>query len=325
MTIGLILLLFILVIVLIKSADQVVIALRSIGHETHTKVFILSAILLAIATSFPELFVGITSALQGTPNLSLGNVLGANIANISLVAGLSALVVGKVYVDRIILRHELWIALAAGLLPFILIIDGNLSRIDGLILLACYGAYAASFFKDRFLQIAHRHRREGYIHRFLRNFNHPQAGAIKAREMGRLFVGLAFLLFSSDLIVRVSLEIAHEAGIPIFLIGLILLSLGTTLPELAFSLRSLEDKEPTMFFGNLLGSIIANSTLIVGLAATISPIQVANPAGYIKVAIFFVVTFMSFWLFIRTKFILQRWEGAALVLVYLIFVVVEFL
>ena len=84
--------------VLIKSTDLVVVALRRIGKQTKTKVFALSAIILALGTSFPELFVGITSALEGAPNISLGDVTGSNIANIALVGALAALIAGRVRV-----------------------------------------------------------------------------------------------------------------------------------------------------------------------------------------------------------------------------------
>src|SRR3990167_7352305 len=146
----LILALFLLVVILIKASDEVVKALRRLSRETHTKTFILSAILLAVATSFPELFVGISSALEGTPTLSFGNVLGANIANISLVAGIAALVTGRVHIQGEYIKKEVIMAAIAGALPLILIYDKSLSRTDGLILLAAYGAYATSFFKIRF-------------------------------------------------------------------------------------------------------------------------------------------------------------------------------
>ncbi len=321
---GLILLLFLFVFILIKSADMVVVSLRRFSQETHTKVFVFSAILLAMATSFPELFVGITSALEESPHLSLGNVLGANIANISLVAGLSAFIIGKVNVHGEFIRREVWMAILAGVIPLVLVFDGTLSRVDGLILLATYGAYATSFFKDRFMQIALHHRKEGYIHRFMRNFTHPQIDGRKARDFARLFVGLGLLLFSADVIVRMAKEIAVISNLPIFLVGLILLSVGTTLPELAFSIRSLEDKEPTMFFGNLLGSIIANSTLILGVTATIYPVEVVAFQEVMVAGAFFIVIFLTFWFFVRSKLRLERWEAGLLLLFYLVFVAVEF-
>src|SRR3990172_8990666 len=209
--------------VLIKSADLVIVAVRRLSRETSKKSFVISALILAIGTSFPELSVAINSALEKASNLTLGAV--------------------------------------AGILPLILIIDRVLSRVDGLILLACYFAYALSFFRHRFLQISQEQREEGFIYRFTRRFNNINAE--KKREIGKLFVGIALLLFSADYIVKLSLSLAHAANIPIFFIGLVLLAVGTSLPEFAFSLRSIEDHEPAMFFGNLLGSTIANSTLII--------------------------------------------------------------
>jgi len=321
---GLILLLFVFVLILIKSADIVVVSLRRLSMQTHTKTFVLSAILLAMATSFPELFVGITSALEQAPHLSFGNVLGANIANISLVVGISALIAGRVNVIGELVKKEVAVALVAGIIPLILVFDGVLSRVDGLILLAIYGAYATSFFKERFLQIAHQHRKEGYIHRFLRNFTLPQININKARELGKLFIGIALLIFSADVIVKIAKEIAVISNFPIFLVGLILISVGTTLPELAFSIRSLEDKEPTMFFGNILGSIIANSTLILGVTATIYPIEIVAYREVLIAGIAFVLTFSLFWFFIKSKLRLDRWEAGVLLLLYIIFVAVEF-
>lgn len=315
---------FFLTFVLIKSADQVVIALRRLSIETHTKTFILATLLIAVSTSFPELFVGITSALEGSPQLSLGNVLGANITNITLVAGLSAFIVGRVSVHGEFIRHEVGIALLAGILPILLIFDGELSRVDGLILLASYGAYASSFFKRRFLQIAEAHKKESFVNRFLREISHPHINVNETYELGRLFVAIALLLFSASLLVRVARDLATTANIPLFLIGLILLSIGTTLPELAFSFRSLRDKEPTMFFGNILGSIIANSTLVIGIAATISPITNIIFKDYITASAAFIIVVLTFWFFIRSKLRLDRWEAGVLLILYIAFVVVEF-
>jgi cation:H+ antiporter len=321
---GLVLVILFLSFILIKSADQVVIALRHLSHSRTGAAFVLSALLLALATSFPELSVAVTSALDAAPNLSLGNVIGANIANISLVAGFATLIVGRVKVHGEFLRRDVAIALIAGILPLILILDGKLGRVDGLILLCIYGAYATSFFKRRFLEIAKEIQEGSFMHRMFTRIFHPHIDGNKTKEAARLFIGIVLLLVSANLIVKVAGQLAEAANVPIFLVGLILLSMGTTLPELVFSFRSLEDDEPTMFFGNLLGSIIANSTLVVGLAATIYPIQVAAVSEYYIAAGAFLLTFLTFWFFIRSKLRLERWEGGLLLLLYLAFVVAEF-
>ena len=167
---GSILLIIILSLVLIKSADWVIVAIRRISKDSKTAAFTLSALILALGTSFPDLFVGITSAIEGKPNLALGVVIGSNIANISLVAGVTALVVGRIRVHGTYLKRDVWIALAAGVLPLILVLDTKLSRVDGLILLAVYFAYASSFFRTRFIQIGEEQKQENFIYRFVRKF-----------------------------------------------------------------------------------------------------------------------------------------------------------
>lgn len=320
---ALIFLLILFSFILIKSADFVVIALRRISKRTKTGVFVLSALILAIGTSFPELFVGITSAIEKSPNLTLGIVFGSNIANLLLVAGFAASLHGRVVVHGDFLKRDVWIALAAGVLPIILVLDGRLGRVDGLVLLASYGAYASSFFRGRYMEIAEEHKKEAFFYRFLRRFNHINSRQTK--EFGRLFVGIALLLLSADMIVKLSEQLATAASIPIFLIGLIILAVGTSLPELAFSFRSLEDHEPSMFFGNLLGSTIANSTLIIGVTTVISPIELVAVGEYLIAMTTFVAGYLLFWLFIRSKHRLDRWEAFSLLLLYGIFIVVTLL
>lgn len=308
---------------LIKAADLVMIAIRRLSEKSRSSVYLLSSILLAIGTSFPELFVSLTSALEGSSNLVLGVALGSNIANIALVAAVTALVAGTVKVSRNHLKRDVSVALVAGLLPVILVLDDSLSRVDGLILLAIYLGYATSFFRNRFYQLGEKLHDEGLVYRFLLKERHIDGYTTK--EYGRLFAGIALLLFSADMIVKLSISIAASSGIPIFLIGLVVLAVGTSLPEFAFSLRSVKEGEQTMFLGNLLGSVIANSTLIIGIAAIIDPIEVDFGNGYIVASLTFLIVFLLFWQFIRSKFRLDRWEATILITVYICFLIFEFL
>jgi len=309
-------------ILLIKASDLVIISIRRISRKTKTKIFALSAVILALGTSLPELFVGITSAMEKSSNLSLGVVLGSNIANISLVAGFSSLVVGKVGVYGKFLKKDVVMALLSGILPIFLLLDGSLSRIDGLILLAIYAAYATDFFRSRYEEIAKEHQKEGFIYRFLRRFNHIDTKITK--EYARFFIGIALLLFSANMIVKITNLLTGFTNIPVFVVGLVLLAIGTSLPEVVFSFRSLENHQPSMFFGNLLGSTIANSTLVLGVTSVIYPIKDVMFNEYIVAAIAFLLTATLFWIFIKSKSRLDRKEGMVLLLLYLIFIVLEF-
>ncbi len=180
-----------------------------------------------------------------------------------------------------------------------------------------------SFFKKRYEEIAEEHREENLVYRFVRQFNHIEAS--RTKEYGKLFVGIALLLFSADMIVKLSSMIAHAANIPVFFIGLVIISLGATLPELIFSIQSVNEHEPSMFFGNILGSIIANSTLIIGFTAIINPIKVVAIDNYIIASITFVVVFVIFAFFVNSKKRLDRWEGLVLLLIYILFILLQLL
>jgi len=310
--------------ILIKATDLLVIALRHLAVKSHISLFTITAVLMALATSFPELSLGLTAALEGTPNLSLGNVVGANIADLAFVVGVATLFSGSMGVHGEFLNRDIYLGFAAGLAPLFLLLDGNLSRVDGLILLAVYGAYASYLFRTSYHEVAQKIQQpeEAVLWRKLKGYIPQVTGS--GRDWGRFFAGLALLLFSADMIVKQGQALAAAAGIPVFVVGLILLSLSTTLPELAFSFRAIKDRAISMFFGNILGSIIANGTLVIGLVAVISPIQVVALNEYLLATITFILIYFLTWTFIRSKHRLDQWEAALLVLLYLVFAYLEF-
>ncbi len=311
-------LIFLFCLVLIKASDILLINLKSFALQTGIGAFAITGLIVALATSLPEFFVGVAAGLRGEPNLSLGNVVGANIANLSLVIGGAALIGGAVTVQGTFLRRDVFYAFLAGAAPMLLLTDKVLSRFDGLILLSLYGFYQVMVFEEQKKRAADE---EGFINRLLRRLNHRGT----KRELGWIFLGVVLLLFSADMIVHLASKIALSLNIPILLIGLVLVAIGTTLPELTFEIEAIRSHQPTMVFGNLLGSIVANGTLIIGLVALISPIRIQAFDEYLLATMAFVIAFGIFYLFIRTKHRLERWEGAFLIGFYLAFVLGEFI
>lgn len=313
---------FLLSLVLVKGADQVIIAIRRIAQSSHVAAFTVASLILALATSFPELFVGIASALTGAPSLSLGNVIGANIANLAVVVGLAGLIGGGIAIkDKEFIKQDLPLALLAGLAPIVLLWNRELSRLDGLLLLLLYGAYAGGLFQKKFVEIGKVHQQEGFWHKIIRSI---ETGNGHARaELVRLFLGSAVMLVSAHFIVKVALGLAAGLNVPVFVVGLLLVALGTTLPEFTFSIRAIQQGTASLLVGNALGSIIVNATLIIGIVALIHPIQVVARREYLLAAIVFSVLILVFWVFTRTKAKLDRWEVGVLFLIYIIFVVLE--
>jgi cation:H+ antiporter len=307
---------------LIKATDIIVINLKGLSRKSKVGQFAITTFLLALATSLPELVVCLAAALENESNLALGNVVGSNIADLSLVIGGAALIGGAVMVRGVFLRRDVFYAFLAGAAPMVLLFDKTLNRMDGLILLALYGFYNTWVLRERQKRLAEARGgdEESLAMRLLRQLGHRGT----QKEMAWLFLGVALLLFAAEMIVRLASKMAVVFNLPLLLIGLFLVAVGTSLPELAFSLKAIREHESAMVFGDLLGSVVANGTLIIGLVALISPLRIQAFDEYLLATIAFVAIFGIFYLFIRSKHRLERWEGAALLGVYLIFVLLEF-
>ncbi len=316
-------LLLVFSLILIKAADWAIHSLKKISLRLKISVFAVSAILVALGTCLPEMVVAITSALDGRAALSLGNVLGANIANISLVVGLSAFLLGGVNVRAPSLKKDLrsvW--LVAALLLF-LMTDGILSRVDGLILILAYLGYLISFLTT-VPSLSEEYASFGR-HLFQPHFNHFNQLNLKlAKELIKLVAALGVLLFSAEMVVRSVVNLTSFLNLSIFDIGLVFVAIGTTLPELAISVRSIKDNQPAMFLGNILGSLIANWTLVIGIASFIQPIAVVPLNHYLTAVFVFIILYIIFTHFLRRKMRLEIWEAGVLLFFYLVFLFFDF-
>lgn len=308
---------------LLKSTGWVVSALKYFSRISGLGKFSLTGLVMALATSLPELSVAVVAAVEGKPNLVLGNVIGANIINLSLMVGSGAVIAGAIQAHGSFLNHDVFYAFLAGALPMFLLIDGKLGRGDGLTLMAVYLVYQATILREEHRQLAARRNHDNnfsFIHRIFRRLTNKNTDA----KIWWFMAGAAGIIISAEGIVRAASGLALSLNLPILVVGLFLVSFGTTLPELAFEIRALRAGESAMALGNLMGSIVANATLILGLSAVIRPIVLGNGASdYLNATIVYILAFSAFYLFVRTKRRLDRWEGGALVGLYIIFAVIE--
>lgn len=303
---------------LIKSTDILTDSLQEISKLTKMGKFAITSLLLAFATSIPELVVGITAALEGKPGLALGAVLGSNIADISFVIGGAALISGSFSVAGEFLKIDIFSVFLAGVLPLMLLMDGDLSRVDGIILLLVYLMYNYGLLNSRAKRPPDGQSRllkMGFIDGNRKQMN---------KWMAWLFLGAAMLMFSADMIVKVGSALASSLGVPVFLVGLFLVAIGTSLPELSFEIKAIKKKQAGMALGDLFGSVVANSTLVLGVVSVIAPIKLSNGLSeYLLAAAAFGVLFLLFWYFVRTKRKLERWEGVVLLVAYALFILAE--
>ena len=303
---------------LVKATDILTDSLTELSKITKVGKFAITSLLLALATSIPELVIGVTAALEGRPNLALGMVLGSNIANISLVIGGATLIGGTLSVAGEFLKLDIFSVFLAGVLPIMLLMNGDLSRVDGIILLFIYGMYNYGLLNKGV-------RYKSQPSRLVKNFLSKVIDKRVNRWLAWLFLGAAMLMFSADMIVKTGSALAQVMGVPVFLVGLFLVAIGTSLPELSFEIGAIKRKQAGMALGDLFGSIVANSTLILGVVSVISPTRLKNGLEeYLLASATFGVIFLLFWYFVRSKKKLERWEGLVLLVAYGLFVVAEF-
>ncbi len=230
------------VLILAKAADILVKNLSHIANHKRWSEFTVS-IMLAFATSFPEFTVGITAALDRQSNLSLGNVIGSNIANVTIIVGLIAVASGAIRVTVREKKEDSLYAAAISIAPLVLIIDGYLSRIDGILLLTVFAIYMRHVYKNRNTGV--------------REYKKPP------RPLGDYIVitafGLLLLLLSSKVLVNTAENTATSLGMPIVFVGLFIVAIGTSLPELFFGIKAAIRKKGEMIMGDLLGAIIFNA------------------------------------------------------------------
>lgn len=310
-----------LAIILIQVSGIVIGQLEYLTRTTKTKSFGLAAILAALSTSMPELIVSITSALNGKNELTLGNIMGSNIANISLVVGLAAFIGGMIKGTGAIIKREVFYAFLAGTAPALFLLDGSLSRFDGLALILIYVMFVI---KELINPSQKKEANSKKNHRT--NLLHRWANAKVERHLILFFASIGVMIGAAELLVTTSINLAKAAQVPIFIIGLFIISIGTTLPELVFEIQAIKRKESSLAFGNIIGSIVMNSTLILGISAYIHPIVLVNDKpSYLLSILGFIVIFSLFWNFTRTKQKLDRKEGLILVVTYVIFALVQYL
>lgn len=285
------------------GAELFVRGLVGLARWARISTAIIGTTLAAFATSGPETAVAVRSSLAGRPEISLGDTLGSNVFNVALILGL-ALCFSGIRSPRASLRRDfpvvLLVPVAVGALGF----DGRLSRLDGAVLLALFLAWLAVV-----LHTAARERSE----------TTAAAGELRrSRMLAATVFGLGLLVGSAQFIVHGARGIAAAFGVPEFVIGATIVAAGTSTPELATTLISRFRGQDDIGLGTVLGSSIYNGLFILGLAATICPIQVA--AGPVGLALGFgvIATLVTF---PRRDNLIPRWRGVVLLALYAAYMV----
>lgn len=299
---------------LIKGADFFVDGASGIAKHFRIPSLLIGLTIVAFGTSSPEAAVSISAAIKGSTGIALGNVLGSNIFNITFILGVSAIIY-PLTVERQTIRKEIPMTLLAGLSLAILSLDNIfgadqiplVSMGDGLILLLIFCVFLYYIF-----EVA-RNSRETDVS----VDDHPQVslGKCSLYAVG----GLAAIVFGGDLVVKSSIDIARQFGLSETLIGLTIVAVGTSLPELITSAVASLKKQSDIAVGNIIGSNIFNILFILGISATISPLTV-DLSMTVELVLNILLTVVLFQ-FSRSGRRINKVEGLLLCLMYLAYTV----
>ena len=250
--------------VLVWSADKFVDGAVGIAEFCGMSTLLIGMVIVGFGTSAPELTVSAISASQGNPELALGNAYGSNIANIALILGATALI-SPILMQRSVIRDDLPILIAVSILSIILVWDGSVVRWNGILLLVVF-VLVMAYNSWREMRKAHSEAAESV------EDNSSEKGSL-GKSILWLVLGLVLLVASSRALVWGAVEIARTLGVSDLLIGLTIVAVGTSLPELASSIAAARKGENDLALGNIIGSNLFNTLAVVGLAATISPMD----------------------------------------------------
>ncbi len=251
---------------LVWSADRFVEGSAVTARHFSMPPLLIGMVVVGFGTSAPEMLVSALASAQGNPGLALGNAYGSNITNIALILGLTALI-SPIAVHSQVLRKELPILLAVTALAAVQLRDGEVSRTDAWILLGVFGGLMAWTVRQGLQQ------RSDALGAEMEQALRTQTLAL-GKALFWLAVGLLLLIVSSRILVWGAVEIAQELGIDDLIIGLTIVAVGTSLPELASSVMAARKGEHDIALGNILGSNLFNTLAVVGIAGIIHPLSV---------------------------------------------------
>ena len=282
-------------------------SLSRLARHYGFKEFFLGFTVMALSTSLPELIVGLSSALNNISSLSFGDVIGSNVVDLTLVIGSVALAAGKVRIERNLRKNWLFTLFLTSM-PLILFLDGELSIIDGIILLLGFGFYMSQLIRER------------------KETKKPLVKLTEQELVSTIFslvVGIILLILSARWIIRSSILLLQDFNIQPIVIGIVLVSIGTSLPELSFEIQSIRRGKEGLVLGDLFGSLVLNSTLILGLVSVINPIK-AGFTPFLTTSLFLILASLVFFFSVEDGKI-TRTEGFLLLCLYAIFLITSIL
>ncbi len=298
-------------VVLIAGGEFLVRGASQLALRIRISPLVVGLTVVAFGTSAPELLISIKSALSGSPDLAMGNVVGSNICNLSLVLGLMA-VISPIEVNKDSVKIDWPMTMGSSLLLYFLVREGIVNKYEGIIFLVILASYI--------YYIINRSRKNSVVPILpIEELSQPVKSNVgMLRELFFVFIGCIGLYFGSDLFVSGAQTLAIDLGVNERVIGLTVLAVGTSLPELVTSVVAAIKKKTDIAIGNLLGSNIFNILSILGITSIIKEIRVSELIVKVDMLWMLGITFLVLPMMLYKKTII-RWEGIILLLLYIFY------
>ena len=300
-------------VVLLIGADRFVVGAGAIARNLGIPPLLIGLTIVGFATSAPEIVVSVSASVRELPNLAIGNALGSNIANIGLVLGVSALVRPIYLSNSVTLRREIPLLLAVPIFTAVLFYSGDyLSRVDGLIMIVGLGVFLYWM-----AQLGlHAARSDPIATEFQAEIRADMRTSV---AIGWFIVGFILLVAGSNVLVFGAENMARGMGVSDLFIGITIVAIGTSMPELAISTTAAFKGETELALGNIIGSNIFNLLAVVGIAATIHPVVVEDEILYLHFPVMLVFTVALFFMAYnhRGEGRIRRREGFFLLLAFI--------
>lgn len=290
---------------LIVGADFIVNQSERIAVHFNISEFVIGATIVALGTSLPEMAASITASMDNKPEIAVANAIGSNIFNITLVLAIIFLISKKITPKRdFFVKDSTW-ALVPIILFLLMSIDGVISFLDGILLLILMLAYMLFLFEDS----------EGLGVDEIPD--DTTEGFKWSSTVGLLLVGFAFVVGGAHFAIESASDIALEFGVSEWVIGIIMISFGTSLPELVISVSAAFKGKVDMAIGNIIGSNLANTTLVIGFAALVNELPISLAENAFDVATMTAATIML--IYITANKLYSRPAGISLLLLLVLF------
>lgn len=295
---------------LIWSADRFVDGSAATARHFGMPQLLIGIVIIGFGTSAPEMIVSALSSINGNPGIALGNAYGSNITNIALILGLTALVL-PLAVNSQVLKQELPMLILVTAISAFLIVDGEVSHLDAWILLGVFFVYMGWTIRSGL------HNKDDSFTKDIKEELQEQEYMSLGKALMWVVIGLALLMGSSQTLVWGAVEIAHYFGVSDLVIGLTIVAIGTSLPELASSIAATRKGEVDLAVGNIIGSNLFNTLAVVGIAGAISPINTGREVFTRDMLVMSVLTVLLLIFGLGKKGQINRFAGFIFLLAYI--------